>query len=91
MYLSNQPLSYAKAMQKLSDDMICAIDDALIDDCMKVYDLYLEKKLLNTYPHFFINSEIIEILPKIHQNLLIFKREIIRLYRILKKLSRKKN
>ena len=91
MYLSKQPLSYAKAMQQLSGDMICAFDDALIDDCMKVYDFYLEKKRPNTYPHFFINSEIIEILPKIHQNLLIFKREIIRLHRIFKKLSRKKN
>ena len=84
-------IKLCKAMQKLSDDMICAFDDALIDDCMKVYDLYLEKKRLNTYPHFFINSEIIELLPKIHQNLLIFKREIIRLYKILKRLSRKKN
>ena len=31
-----------------------------------------------------------DILPKIHKNLLKFKREIITLYRILKKLSRRK-
>ena len=43
------------------------------------------------YPHIFVNIEIIEILPKIHQNFLIFKGEIISLYRILKKLSPKKN
>ena len=42
--------SYAK-IKKLSDDMISAFDDALTDHCMKVYDLYLEKKRLNTYPH----------------------------------------
>ena len=31
-----------------------------------------------------------DILPKIHKNLLKFKRDIITLYRILKKISRKK-
>ena len=86
---TNLAKSYAK-VKKLSDDMIYAFDCPLINDCMKVYDLYLEKKQLNTYPHIFVNSEIMEILPKIHQNLLIFKREIKILYRILKQLSRKK-
>ena len=58
---------------------------------MNVYGLYLQKKRLNIYPHIFVTIEIIEILPKIHQNVLIFKGEIISLYRILKKLSPKKN
>ena len=58
---------------------------------MNVYGLYLQKKQLNIYPHIFVTIEIIEILPKIHQNVLIFKGEIISLYRILKKLSPKKN
>ena len=71
--------------------MICAFDDALIDDCMHVYELRLNKKRLNKYPHIFVNIEIMEILPKVHKNLLTFKREIITLYRILKKLSQKKN
>ena len=31
-------------LKKLSDDMICAFNDALIDDCMQVYKLYLNKK-----------------------------------------------
>ena len=82
--------SYAK-IKTLSNDIICAFNDALIDDCMNVYSLYLQKKRLNMYPHIFVNIEIIEILPKIHQNFLIFKGEIISLYRILKKLSPKKN
>ena len=83
--------SYAKS-KKLSNNMICAFDDALISDCIKVvHDLYLEKKRLNIYVHIFANIKIIEILPEINQNLLIIKREIISLYRILKKLCRKKN
>ena len=81
--------SYAK-IKKLSNDMIWAFDDALISDCMKVYDLYLEKKRFNIYPHIFVNIKIIEILPKINQNLLIIRRQIISLYRILKKLCQKK-
>ena len=81
--------SYAK-IKKLSNNMIWAFDDALISDCMKVYDLYLEKKRFNIYPHIFVNIKIIEILPKINQNLLIIRRQIISLYRILKKLCRKK-
>ena len=81
--------SYAK-VKKLSDDMICAFNDALIDDCMQVYELYLNKKRLNKCPHSFVNVEIMDILPKIHKNLLKFKIEIITLCRILKRLSRKK-
>ena len=38
----------------------------------------------------YLYVKVIDILPKIHKNLLKFKREIITLYRILKKLSRKK-
>ena len=57
--------------------MICVFDDALIDDCMQVYELYLNKKRLNKYPHIFVNFKIMEILPKIHKNLLKFRREII--------------
>ena len=70
--------------------MICAFNDALIVDCMQVYELFLNKKRLNKYPHIFVNVEIMDILPKIHKNLSKFKREIITLYRILKKLSQKK-
>ena len=70
--------------------MICAFDDDLIDDCMHVCELRLNKKRLNKYPHIFVNIEIVEILLKVHKNLLTFKREIITLYRILKKLSQKK-
>ena len=70
--------------------MICAFDDALTDDSMHVYELRLNEKRLNIYPHTFVNIEIMEILPKVHKNLLTFKREIITLYRILKKLSQKK-
>ena len=40
---TNLAKSYAK-VKKLSDDMICAFNDALIDDCMQVYKLYLNKK-----------------------------------------------
>ena len=87
---SNLAKSYAK-VKKLSDDMICAFNDALIVDCMQVYELFLNKKRLNKYPHIFVNVEIMDILPKIHKNLSKFKREIITLYRILKKLSQKKN
>ena len=64
--------SYAK-IKTLSNDIICAFNDALIDDCMNVYSLYLQKKRLNMYPHIFVNIEIIEILPKIHQNFLNLK------------------
>ena len=71
--------------------MICAFNDALIEDCMQIYELYLDKKRLNKYPHIFVNIEIMDILPKIRKNSLKFKREIITLYTILKKLSRKKN
>ena len=71
--------------------MICAFNDALIEDCMQIYELYLDKKRLNKYPHIFVNIEIMDILPKIRKNSLKFKREIIILYTILKKLSRKKN
>ena len=71
--------------------MICAFDDALIDDCMHVYELRLNKKRLNKYPHIFVNIEIMEILLKVHKNMLTSKGEIITLYRILKKLSQKKN
>ena len=70
--------------------MICAFDDALTDDSMHVYELRLNEKRLNIYPHIFVNIEIMEILPKVHKNLLTFKWEIITLYRILKKLSQKK-
>ena len=70
--------------------MICAFDHALTDDSMHVYELRLNEKRLNIYPHTFVNIEIMEILPKVHKNLLTFKREIITLYRILKKLSQKK-
>ena len=70
--------------------MICAFDDALTDDSMPVYELCLNEKRLNIYPHIFVNIKIMEILPKFHKNLLTFKREIITLYRILKKLSQKK-
>ena len=86
---TNLAKSYVK-VKKLSDDMICAFDDALIDDCLQVYELYLNKKRLNKYPHILFNVEIMDIFPKIHKNLLKFKREIITLYRILKKLSRRK-
>ena len=58
---------------------------------MQIYELYLDKKRLNKYPHIFVNIEIMDILPKIRKNSLKFKREIITLYTILKKLSRKKN
>ena len=71
--------------------MICAFNDALIEDCMQIYELYLDKKRLNKYPHIFVDIEIMDILPKIRKNSLKFKREIITLYTILKKLSRKKN
>ena len=81
--------SYAK-VKKLSDDMICAFNDALIDDCMQVYNLYLNKKRLNKYLHILVNVEIMDIFPKIDKNLLKFKREIIILYSIVKKLSRRK-
>ena len=37
----NLAKSYAK-VKKLSDDMNCAFDDALIDNCMQVYNLYLK-------------------------------------------------
>ena len=57
--------SYAK-VKNLSDDMICAFGDALIDNCMQVYKLYLIKKRLNNYPHIFVSFEIMETLPKIH-------------------------
>ena len=50
-------------------------DDALKDDCMQVYKLYLHKKRLNKFPYIFVNIEIIEILLKIHKNWLKFKRE----------------
>ena len=70
--------------------MICAFDDALIDNCMQVYELYLNKKRLNKYPHIFVSFKILEILPEIHKNLLKRKRETITLNRILKKLSQKK-
>ena len=86
---TNLAKSHAK-VKKLSDDMICAFNDALIDDCMQVYELYLNKKRLNKCPHSFVNVEIMDILPKIHKNLLKFKIEIITLCRILKRLSRKK-
>ena len=81
--------SYAK-VKKLSDDMICAFNDALIDDCMQVCNLYLNKKRLNKYLHILVNVEIMDIFPKIDKNLLKFKREIIILYSIVKKLSRRK-
>ena len=77
-------------LKKLSDDMICAFNDALIDDCMQVYNLYLNKKRLNKYLHILVNVEIMDIFPKIDKNLLKFKREIIILYSIVKKLSRRK-
>ena len=86
---TNLAKSHAK-VKKLSDNMICAFNDALIDDCMQVYELYLNKKRLNKCPHSFVNVEIMDILPKIHKNLLKFKIEIITLCRILKRLSRKK-
>ena len=87
---TNSAKSHAK-VKKLSDDMICAFNDALIDDCMQVYKLYLnKKKKLNKCPHTFVNVEIMDMLPKINKNLLKFKIEIITLCRILKKLSRKK-
>ena len=86
---TNLAKSYAK-VKKLSDDMICAFNDALIDDCMQVYELYLNKKRLNKCLHSFVNVEIMDILPKIHKNLLKVKIEIITLCRILKRLSRKK-
>ena len=70
--------------------MICAFDDALIDNCMQVYELYLNKKRLNKYPHIFVSFKILEILSEIHKNLLKHKRETITLNRILKKLSQKK-
>ena len=86
---TNLAKSYAK-VKKLSDDMICAFNDALIDDCMQVYELYLNKKRLNKCLHSFVNVEIMDILPKIHKNLLKVKIEIITLCRILKRLSPKK-
>ena len=86
---TNLAKSHAK-VKKLSDDMICAFNDALIDDCMQVYELYLNKKRLNKCLHSFVNVEIMDILPKIHKNLLKVKIEIITLCRILKRLSRKK-
>ena len=86
---TNLAKSYAK-VKKLSDDMICAFNDALIDDCMQVYNLYLNKKRLNKYLHILVNVEIMDIFPKIDKNLLKFKREIIILYSIVKKLSRRK-
>ena len=86
---TNLAKSHAK-VKKLSDDMICAFNDALIDDCMQVYELYLNKKRLNKCLHSFVNVEIMDILPKIHKNLLKVKIEIITLCRILKSLSRKK-
>ena len=86
---TNLAKSYVKVI-KLSDGIICAFNDALIDDCIQIYELYLNKKKLNKYLHVFVNVKIMDILPKIHKNLLKFKREIITLYRILKKLSRKK-
>ena len=86
---TNLAKSYAK-VKKLSDDMICVFNDALIDDYIQVYELYLNKKRLNKYPHIFVNVKIMDILPKIHQHFLKFKREIITLHRILKKLSQKK-
>ena len=70
--------------------MICVFNDALIDDYIQVYELYLNKKRLNKFPHIFVNVKIMDILPKIHQHFLKFKREIITLHRILKKLSQKK-
>ena len=86
---TNLAKSHAK-VKKLSDDMICAFNDALIDDCMQVYNLYLNKKRLNKYLHILVNVEIMDIFPKIDKNLLKFKREIIILYSIVKKLSRRK-
>ena len=86
---TNLAKSYSK-VKKLSDDMTCVFNDAVIDDCMQVYKIYLNNKRLNKYPHIFVNVEIMDILPTIHKNLLKFKTEIITLYRILKKLSRKK-
>ena len=83
---TNLAKSHAK-VKKSTDDIICAFNDALIDDCMLIYKLYLNKKRLNKYPHDFVNVKIMGILPKIHKNLLKFKREIVTLYRILKKLS----
>ena len=41
--------------------MICAFNDALIEDCMQIYELYLDKKRLNKYPHIFVNIEIMDI------------------------------
>ena len=79
---TNLAKSYVK-VKKLSDDMICAFNDALIDDCIQVYELYLNKKRLNKYLHIFVNVEIMNILPKIHKNLLKFKREIITFFNIL--------
>ena len=38
---TNLTKSYAR-IKKLSDDMICEFNDALIDDCMQVYKLYLK-------------------------------------------------
>ena len=76
--------SYAK-IKTYSDDLTCAFED-----CMEIYKLYLEKKSLNKYPSIFVNRDILETLPKIHQNLLIFKIQIKHFYRILKKLSLKK-
>ena len=86
---TNLAKSYAK-VAKLSDDMICAFNDALIEDCMQIYELYLDKERLNKYLHIFVNIEIMDILPKIRKNSLKFKREIITLYRILKKNKSKK-
>ena len=86
---TNLAKRYAK-VKKLGNDMICAFNDALIDDVMQVYKLYLNKRRLNKYLHIFVNVKIMDILPKIHKNLLKFKRDIITLYRILKEISRKK-
>ena len=86
---TNLAKRYAK-VKKLGNDMICAFNDALIDDVMQVYKLYLNKRRLNKYLNIFVNVKIMDILPKIHKNLLKFKRDIITLYRILKEISRKK-
>ena len=66
---TNLAKSYSK-VKKLSDDMTCVFNDAVIDDCMQVYKIYLNNKRLNKYPHIFVNVEIMDILPTIHKNLL---------------------
>ena len=65
---TNLAKSYSK-VKKLSDDMTCVFNDAVIDDCMQVYKIYLNNKRLNKYPHIFVNVEIMDILPTIHKNL----------------------